>query len=77
LAVGESQGPRFGSLRYLLYEMPHDELAACLASVRSAIGEEAFNTAWNDGKTIGRGQALATALVDPDGMPRLSTDQAV
>jgi tetratricopeptide (TPR) repeat protein len=65
LAAGESEGPRFGSLRFLLYQMSRDVLEASLATARSVLGEAAFLTAWSEGKAIPAHQAVATALAEP------------
>jgi hypothetical protein len=61
LAVGESDGPRAGSLRALLYQMPPEQREACLASARSALGETAFHAAWAEGKAMATDQAVAAA----------------
>jgi predicted ATPase/transcriptional regulator with XRE-family HTH domain len=66
LAAGESDGPRAGSLRALLYQMPRDEREACLAAARSALGEAAFHSAWAEGKTMPTDQAIAAALGEPE-----------
>ncbi len=62
LAAGESDGPRFGSLRALLYLMPRNEIGLDLALARSALGETAFRAAWSEGKTMGTDQAVVAGL---------------
>jgi non-specific serine/threonine protein kinase len=64
LAAGESEGPRLGSLRLLLYEMPRDLLDLSLATARSAIGERAAEIAWAEGKALQPEQAIASAFAD-------------
>ena len=65
LAAGESEGPRFGSLRFLFYQPPRAELDASLAIARSMLTEAAFNAAWAEGKAMPAQQAVATALSEP------------
>jgi predicted ATPase/transcriptional regulator with XRE-family HTH domain len=72
LAAGDSDGPRAGSLRALLYQMPRDEREACLATARSALGEAAFHAAWAEGKTMATDQAIAAALAEPETDPLVS-----
>ena len=62
LAAGESDGPRAGSLRALLYQMPRDERETCLATARAALDEAAFHAAWAEGKAMATDQAIAAAL---------------
>ena len=64
LAAGESDGPRAGSLRALLYQMPPEERQACLASAWSALGETAFHAAWAEGKTMATDQAVTAARAE-------------
>jgi hypothetical protein len=66
LAAGESEGPRFGSLRFLFYQTPRAELDASLAIARSMLTEAEFNAAWAEGKAISPEQAVATAFPVPD-----------
>jgi hypothetical protein len=69
LAAGESDGPRVGSLRALLYLMPRDELETHMALARSALGEDAFAAAWAAGKALTPDEAVAAALDAPIGGP--------
>jgi non-specific serine/threonine protein kinase len=62
LAAGESDGARFGSLRFLLYQTPRSALEMSLAAAREALGEVAFQAAWTEGKAMPAHQAVATAL---------------
>ena len=62
LAASESEGPRFGSLRFLLYQTSRDAADASLATARSALGEAAFQAAWIEGKATPPHRAVATAL---------------
>jgi hypothetical protein len=66
LAAGESEGPRYGSLRFLLYQTPREAAEASLTVARSAIGEAAFAAAWREGKAMLPQEAIATALADLD-----------
>ena len=61
---GESDGPRFGSLRYLLYQIPRSVVDSSLATAQSALGEVAFKAAWGEGKALSTQQAVAAALSD-------------
>ena len=62
LAAGESEGPRLGSLRLLLYEMPRDAVEAGLATARAALGEKSTDAVWVEGKALTLEQAAAYAL---------------
>jgi predicted ATPase/DNA-binding CsgD family transcriptional regulator/transcriptional regulator with XRE-family HTH domain len=62
LAAGDSDGPRFGSQRALLYLMPRDEFEASLAAAQSVLGESAFDEAWSEGKASTPDQAASVAL---------------
>ena len=61
LAAGESNGPRFGSLRFLLYQTPREAVDASLAAARSALDEASFAAAWREGRAMTLEQAEAYA----------------
>jgi non-specific serine/threonine protein kinase len=63
LAVGESDGARFGSLRFLLYQTPRGAVETSLAAARAALGEVALEAAWVEGKAMPAHEAVATALM--------------
>ena len=62
LSAGESEGPRIGSLRILLYEMPRDAVEAGLTTARAALGGKAVDAAWAEGKAMTLEQAVDYAL---------------
>jgi predicted ATPase/transcriptional regulator with XRE-family HTH domain len=62
LAAGECEGPRFGSLRFILYQPASDAVDASLAIARSALSDVPFRAAWNDGKAMTVPQAVAVGL---------------
>jgi hypothetical protein len=65
LAAGECEGPRYGSLRFLLYQTRREVVDASLAAARDAVGDAAFQAAWAAGKAMPVRQAVAMALVEP------------
>jgi len=65
-ASGESDGPRFGSLRALFYLRPRDARDARLATARSAMGEGAFEQAWREGRAMALDHAVAAAMAEPE-----------
>lgn len=64
LAAGESEGPRFGSLRALLYPPSRDALDVCLSTAKLVLSETAFQIAWREGKAIATHEAVAIALTE-------------
>jgi non-specific serine/threonine protein kinase len=61
-AAGGFEGPRYGSMRFLLYQIQRSEAEARLATARTAVGELAFATASAAGRAMPWHEAVARAL---------------
>jgi hypothetical protein len=61
-AAGGCEGPRYGSVRFLLYQTQWSEAEASLSAARSAVGELAFASASAAGRNMPLHEAVARAL---------------
>jgi hypothetical protein len=62
LSAGESEGPRYGSIRYLLYQTPRSAADRSLETARCALGDLAYRSAWATGKELPLHDVVTGAL---------------